>query len=372
MTGPVKAVVSLGLQEMHTFAERLQREPAGEAALLSLTASGDPAARDRGFLVGLRAALDNTVEPPPPNLHNSWGDWPHSLFAELQPHVATIEGIGIGVFAWPSGRREVIATGVPLQATSYYLTRPVTFPLILAAQSLLPVVAVELHRSYAEVSQFSGQRARLVTRVQRPEEGRVPKTGTRGMEHAERHESEVEGRHLAGVAGEVRSVADAQAIVVSGVESLRRPFVRELGARLPVAEIDWNPDRQGSAVASQIAEAAAAALKSRRMSEAAAAVATGLAITDWATVVAEADEGRLHEIWMDPSLALHVYRCGSCSNVVEGSRACARCGADPWSRLPLPELVVRSAARTKAELHFADLVGVTGLTRTGVVALCRY
>ena len=372
MTGQIQSVDTLDEQALRAFAERLQHEPAGEAAILSLTASGDPAARERGFLPGLRAALDAARQPVPPNRHHSWGDWPHDLFAALQPHIPALEAVGICVVAWPDGRREAIATEVPLLATSYYLTQPVTFPLAAAAQALMPIVAVELHRSHAKLRRFSGQKETSAGLVDAPERGRHPKTGTQGQEHAERYDFEADARHLATVAEAVRADPDARAIVVAGVETLRKQFVRELGDRLPVGEINFDPGRSAASAATEIVAAANAALNTRWVAQASAVVAGGRAITDWATVVSEASEGRLHEVWMDPSAALHRYRCGGCPNIADGPGACGSCGAEPWNRLPLPELVVRHAARTGAQLHFVVLSNITEVAPTGVVALSRY
>jgi hypothetical protein len=364
---PVSNVEALGAQQLLTIAERLQAEQAGADVILSLTATGDPAARQRGFVPALRAAIEGAVEPPPPNLHHAWGDWPHDLFAALQPHVAAIEGLGVGVFAWPGGRREAIATDVPLQATAYYLTQPVTFPLVAAAQAMRPMVAVELHRSHAVVRQIAGQRETATTQIDGPDRERQQKTGAGGLQHSERRDRELESRYLATVAQQVRSTtAGPRAIVVVGVDEHRGPFVRELGGATPVAELDWNPERSGRAAAGAIAEAADRAIAAAQASQISAAIATGRAITDWANAVAEAKAGRLHEIWMSPAGALHQYGCGGCSSVVEGAGACAKCGASVWDRLPLPELVLRQASRTGARLEFADVNG------TGIVALPRY
>jgi hypothetical protein len=367
MTIPVSSVQTLGGAQLLAAAERLQAEEAGGDVILSLTASGDPAARERGFLPALRAAMEGAAEPPPPNFHHAWGDWPHDLFAALQPHVAAIEGLGVGVFAWPDGRREAIATDVSLQPIAYYLTQPVTFPLVAAARAMRTVVAVELHRTHAIVSELEGPRETAATEIAGPDRERLQKTGSEGLEHSERRDREIEGRYLAAVAAQVRTAAaDAGAIVVIGADGLRGPFVRELGDGTPVAELNWNPEHSGRASAGAIAAAAETAIATAQAAQISAAIATGRAITDWASAIAEAKAGRLHEIWMSPAAALHRYGCGGCGSIVDGPAACAKCGASPWERLPLPELVLRHASRTGARLHFG------GPTGTGIVALARY
>ncbi|MEP7216998.1 MAG: hypothetical protein ABI782_12155, partial [Anaerolineaceae bacterium] len=159
---------------------------------MTLTATADPAAEERGFLVALRAALETASQPAPANVRNAWGDWPHDLFAALATHSGTFKGLGAFVLAEPNGECELIQIENAVRVAGYYLTQPVTFPLWEAATALDPVVAFELHRTRAVVRAFEGLRLVSESPFEGPDEPRSGKSGAEGQEHADRHAREME------------------------------------------------------------------------------------------------------------------------------------------------------------------------------------
>ena len=374
MTLAIDSIPTAGADELTALAAHLQAEPAHQGVILTLTATGDPAAVDRGFTAALRGALESAVEPDPANLRHVWGDWPHDLFAALEPHIAAIAGRAVALFAWPDGRCDALATEVEMRPVCYYLVQPVSFPILEAAAALRPVAAVELHRQHAVIRQFQG--ARESASVVIHAEGRDPrqKTGSNALEHAERHDQKVEASYFAKVAGEVEGMsATARAVVVIGTDESRRRFLPHLSWAPAVGEVELNPDPERAALADAILAAAERAIGAHQSSALAAAEETARATSDWQVIARAARDGQLHEVWMDPGAALHSYICNHCGSLTEGVDDCRACQTSAWERLPLPEYVLREATRTGARVHFAIESAAAALGRgTGAVGVLRY
>ena len=204
------------------------------------------------------------------------------------------------------------------------------------------------------LSTVAGLQVEEVARVKAAGEERHQKTGTEGMQHAERREQGVRTRFLTDVANRVRDdAAGVLAVVAIGTADMRRALIELLNPGLPAGELDWNPDPQKSPTAlaiSGVAQEAVADQQTRDISD----VTENAGIDDWRGIALALRDGRLHDVWLDAGAALHSYICNGCENVVEGAGACAACGASPWERLPLPEYVLRHGRRTGAEVHFVS------------------
>ncbi|MEP7216913.1 MAG: hypothetical protein ABI782_11730, partial [Anaerolineaceae bacterium] len=163
------------------------------------------------------------------------------------------------------------------------------------------------------------------------------------------------------------------AIVLSGDQELRREFRDHLPADAVIADLEWNP-AMGPRELALAVQAAAEAARGHVQARAIARALEGSApVQDWQTAAAAAREGRLHEVWLNPAAALHVYLCNQCGTVAEGPEPCTNCSAPPYDRLPAPELLVRGANETGAQIHFASGEAVELLDKgTGLVGRWRY
>lgn len=370
----VGTVLAAGPGELRTLAVNLEgRAPTGHA-LLTLTATTDPSAKDRGLVPALRAALETASEPVPPNVRNAWGDWPHDLFAALAPQAERFKGLGAFVLAGPSGQCELFQVGGAIRATGYYLAQPITFPLWEAAAALEPVVTIELHRTSATTRTFEGMRLVSETPFTGPDEPRATKSGAEGQEHADRHAREMAAHFLGELARAVKpTVETARATVLIGDQPLRRALRALLPGSTAVGELDWDPDL-GPRERALVAQSAADTAVGFAQAESIGRIRDGSSIVqDWQTAVVAAREGRLHEVWLNPAAALHLYLCNQCGAAVEGPEACTACSAPPYERMPVPELVVRGAQQTGTRVHFASGDALRMLEQgTGLVGRWRY
>ena len=86
MTTIIEAIPTHTARELEALVQRLLAEAPRDEIVPTVTATGDAAAKERGFIPAIRAALETVVEPEPPNLRHAWGDWPHDLFAARVAH----------------------------------------------------------------------------------------------------------------------------------------------------------------------------------------------------------------------------------------------------------------------------------------------
>lgn len=370
----VEAVLASGPGELRSLAIELQKRAPADHAVLTLTATTDPSARERGLIPALRAALESSSEPAPRNLRNAWGDWPKDLFETLAAQVETFQGLGAYVVAGPNGQCELFQTEGAVRAVSYYLAHPVTFLLLEAAAALEPVIAVEVHRTSAVVRAYQGLRLVSESPVAGPDEPRSGKSGAEGQEHADRHAREMEAHFIDDLARAIRPALDgARALVLIGDQQQRRALRKRLATDVPFGELEWNPDMGNREWALAVGEAADAAI-GRAQADAISRTLEGNSIVqDWQTAAVAAREGRLHEVWLNPAAALHISICNQCGTVVEGPEHCPNCLAAPYDRMPAAELVVRGAQQTSTRVHFACGDAVEVLARgTGLVGRWRY
>lgn len=370
----VEAVVTSGAGALRSLVADLQKRVPADHAVLTLTATTDPSARERGLIPALRAALETASEPAPANARNAWGDWPHDLFAALAAQAETFKGVGAFVLAGPKGQCELFQVEGVLRAAGFYLAQPVTYPLLEAAAALDPVVAVEVHRTAAVVRTYEGLRLVSESPVAGPDEPRSGKSGAEGQEHADRHAREMEAHFIGELARAMKPAMDgARAFVLIGDQQQRRALRELLPADMPVAELEWNPDLGNRERALAVREAANGAV-GRVQAEAISRTLEGSSIVqDWQTAAVAAREGRLHEVWIDPAAALQISICNQCGTVVEGQEQCGNCHAAPHDRMPAAELVVRGAGQTGTRVHFARGDAVDVLARgTGLVGRWRY
>jgi hypothetical protein len=146
-----------------------------------------------------------------------------------------------------------------------------------------------------------------------------------------------------------------------------------LAQTLTTAELDLDPDPARRASPDDVHAAAANALDASQAAALEAANQTARAVTDWQAIAHAAQDGQLHEVWIDAGAALHDYICNHCGSRVAGPDACAACQASPWERLPLPEYVLREATRTGATVHFVSGAAAAALAQgTGAVGTLRY
>ena len=370
----VEAAIASGAGALRSLAYDLQKRASADHAVLTLTATTDPSARERGLIPALRAALETASEPAPTNARNAWGDWPHDLFAALAGQAETFKGLGACVLAGPKGQCELFQVEGEIRAAGYYLAQPVTYPLLEAAAALDPVVAVEVHRTNAVVRTFEGLRLMAESPVAGPDEPRSGKSGAEGQEHADRHAREMEAHFIDELARAVRPALDgARVIVLIGDQQQRRALRERLATDVPVGELEWNPDL-GPRERALAVLASAADAEGRTQAGAIAGVLEGKSLVqDWQTAAVAAREGRLHEVWISPAAALHFSICNQCGTVVEGQEQCTNCQAAPYDRMPAAELVVRGAQQTGTRVHFARGDAVELLARgTGLVGRWRY
>ena len=244
-----------------------------------------------------------------------------------------------------------------------------------------PFVVAVVDASAARVFLVTADDAEAVARVRGDVKNRVKKGGWSQKRYARRRDKQMEG-YATDVAGEVTALlreSGAERLVLLGADEAVRALRDALPTDAADALIAAEPISADATDAEILEAAAEAAEEGERESERdlwdairEQGVGPGLAAFGPTRVLKALQAARVDTVLVARDVALTATTCRDCGHVVHGTpETCQACGSSDVFQGDLVETLTEHAARTGAEVDYADPIPALG-EHGGVAALLRY